>query len=178
MTYIALLRGINVGGNNIIKMVALRDCFEEAGYANVTTYIQSGNVIFTYKKTALAQLELNIEKMLQSVFDYSGLVVVLSLDDLRQIVVEAPAGFGTKPDSYRYDVIFPKRPLSPTDAVRDIPTHPTVDSIVAGRKAVYFSREIENVTKSKLGKLAGYPIYKQITIRNWNTTQKLSNLTH
>lgn len=173
MTYIALLRGINVGGNNIIKMADLRACFEKAGYANVVTYIQSGNVVFEAKQTPLATLEDDIERLLKKVFDYNGLVVVLSLHDLRQIVSKAPRGFGTKPDSYRYDVIFLKQPLSPAAAVLAIPTHPTVDSISAGTKAVYFSREIKNASKSRLSKIAGYPIYKQLTIRNWNTTNKL-----
>ncbi|NCP46313.1 MAG: DUF1697 domain-containing protein, partial [Flavobacteriales bacterium] len=45
--YLALLRGINVGGNNIIKMVDLKACFEKMGFTDVKTYIQSGNVIFT-----------------------------------------------------------------------------------------------------------------------------------
>lgn len=49
--FVALLRGINVGGNNIIKMADLKTCFEEMGFANVVTYIQSGNVLFDSNET-------------------------------------------------------------------------------------------------------------------------------
>ncbi|MCA9362448.1 DUF1697 domain-containing protein, partial [Candidatus Kaiserbacteria bacterium] len=57
MKHIALLRGINVGGNNIIKMTDLRACVEAAGFMDVSTYIQSGNIIFTNPRTSTAALE-------------------------------------------------------------------------------------------------------------------------
>ena len=54
--YVALLRGINVGGNNLIKMTELKACFEEQGFADVATYIQSGNVLFTRAESGAAKL--------------------------------------------------------------------------------------------------------------------------
>jgi uncharacterized protein (DUF1697 family) len=54
--YLALLRGINVGGNNIIKMVDLKACFEKMGFLDVSTYIQSGNVLFSSPETSLTKL--------------------------------------------------------------------------------------------------------------------------
>ena len=61
MKYVSLLRGINVGGNNIIKMADLKECFNDMGFANVRTYIQSGNVLFTASESTKA-LERKIEK--------------------------------------------------------------------------------------------------------------------
>ncbi len=62
--YIALLRGINVGGKNLIKMPDLRACFEENGFLSVVTYIQSGNVIFESEESSAPRLTQRIETML------------------------------------------------------------------------------------------------------------------
>ena len=173
MIYIALLRGINVGGNNIIKMADLRECLESADYENVSTYIQSGNVLFSHKKVANHKLEEKLEKLLKKKFSYDGKVVVVSASELAKVVKEAPKGFGNKPDKYRYDVIFLKEPLTPTETVKEIPVNEEVDEISKGKQAVYFSRLIAKATKSKLAKIVSLPVYKQVTIRNWNTTTKL-----
>jgi uncharacterized protein (DUF1697 family) len=105
--HVCLLRGINVGGNNMISMVALRACFEEAGFADVATYIQSGNVLFTPRmvKTA-AELTKNLEVLLSSAFNYQATVVVRDAKQMKDIVRKAPKGFGSEPDRYRYDVTF------------------------------------------------------------------------
>ena len=63
-TYVALLRGINVGGHKIIKMGQLRESFEELGFEGLATYVQSGNVVFKEPKKSLAELAHEIEEML------------------------------------------------------------------------------------------------------------------
>lgn len=77
-TYVALLRGINVGGKNLIGMPALKACFEENGFDDVSTYIQSGNVLFASRDTPSAALTPRIEKMLAEAFEYVPTVVVRS----------------------------------------------------------------------------------------------------
>ena len=104
--YIVLLRGINVGGNNIIKMTDLKTCFEEMGFTNVVTYIQSGNVLFDNQGNNQIQLTEQIEKALSGRFDYNSRVFLIFQQDLIQIVNNAPEDFGLSPDEYRYDVIF------------------------------------------------------------------------
>jgi uncharacterized protein (DUF1697 family) len=74
-TYVALLRGINVGGKNLIKMPALKAAFEADGFEYVTTYIQSGNVLFSSSGDRSAELTRRIEKMLAEAFDYVPTVV-------------------------------------------------------------------------------------------------------
>ncbi len=69
-----MLRGINVGGNNIIKMADLKACFERMGFSNVSTYIQSGNVIFESTKKDAARLEKKIETSLSEAFRYDSRV--------------------------------------------------------------------------------------------------------
>ena len=75
--YLALLRGINVGGSNIIKMAALKTCFEGMGFTNVATYIQSGNVLFASAEKNTGKLTRKIEKALSKQFSYKSLVVMV-----------------------------------------------------------------------------------------------------
>jgi uncharacterized protein (DUF1697 family) len=172
-TYVALLRGINVGGKNLIRMPALKAAFEADGFADVSTYIQSGNVLFTSSETRNAALTDRIEAMLAEAFDYVPTVVVRSRTQMRGIVDRAPKGFGSKPAQFRYDVIFLKEPLTAAKAIKEVPTNPAVDTSAAGTGVLYFSRLTAKATASRLSKIVASPIYPSVTIRNWNTTTKL-----
>jgi uncharacterized protein (DUF1697 family) len=176
-TYVALLRGINVGGKNLIRMPALKACFEENGFEDVATYIQSGNVLFaSSSETRNAALTDRIEAMLAESFDYVPTVVVRSRKQMRAIVDGAPKGFGSRPDEYRYDVIFVKEPLTAKKAIGEVPTNPAVDTAYAGTGVLYFSRLIARATASRMGKIVASPIYPSVTIRNWKTTTRLLSL--
>jgi uncharacterized protein (DUF1697 family) len=173
-TYVALLRGINVGGRNPIGMPALTACFEENGFEDVATYIQSGNVIFRSSGGASAELTRRIEKMLAASFDhYVPTVVVRSRTQMRAIVDRAPKGFGAAPAKYRYDVVFLKEPLAARTAMKSLELKPGVDAAHPGTGVLYLSRLTSRATSSRLNKIASSPIYPRVTIRNWNTTTKL-----
>jgi len=175
--HVALLRGINVGGKNAIPMPALKACFEEAGFANVATYIQSGNVVFDAPSSSQAELTRRIEGVLRKAFGhYDASVVVRSRSQMRAIVDRSPKGFGTEPATYRYDVVFLKPPLTAKTAIKDVPTKEGVDRIWAGTGVLYMSRLDSRATQSRLNRVASLPIYKNMTIRNWNTTTKLAEL--
>ena len=171
--YVALLRGINVGGNNLIKMIELRSSFASMGFGDVVTYIQSGNVVFSSKQTNKTKLTALIEKALSEAFSYESKVVVISRSDMEQVVAQAPKGFGKDTELYRYDVLFVKEPLKTSEALKDAPTAPGVDTVHAGDHALYFRRLVSKATQSKLNKLVQRPVYKNLTVRNWNTTIKL-----
>jgi uncharacterized protein (DUF1697 family) len=171
--YVALLRGINVGGNNLIKMTALKACFEALGLEDVVTYIASGNVLFASREAGGARLTARIEKALATAFAYRASIVLRSERELRRIVEGAPRGFGAAPATYRYDVIFLKSPLTAAAAIRDVPANPAVDRTYAGVGVLYFSRLISKATQSRISKLVSMPIYQNMTIRNWNTTSAL-----
>jgi uncharacterized protein (DUF1697 family) len=175
--YVALLRGINVGGKNAIPMPALKACFEDAGFDHVTTYIQSGNVVFDAPSSSQAELTPRIEGMLRRTFaHYDASVVLRSRNQMRSIVDRAPKGFGTEPSKYRYDVVFLKGPLTAKAAIKDVSTKEGVDRIWAGAGVLYMSRLDSRATQSRLNRVASLPIYKHMTIRNWNTTTKLRGL--
>jgi uncharacterized protein (DUF1697 family) len=173
--YVCLLRGINVGGNNLIKMADLKRCFESLGFKDVSTYIASGNVLFTAPGTAAA-LAKKIEPALSKAFNYQASVVLRSQAQLSATVDEAPKGFGADPAKYRYDAVFVKEPLKAKEALPQVPAAEGVDRVWAGDGVLYFSRLIARASTSKLTKLVGTPVYKQVTIRNWNTTTALLKL--
>ena len=173
--YVALLRGINVGGKNLIRMPALAACFEAQRLTDVSTYIQSGNVLFSARQGAAA-LERRLEAALADAFSYRATVVVRSHQQLAAVVARAPRGFGTQPARYRYDVIFLKGPLTAAAALADVPRKDGVDQVFAGAGVVYASRLVAKASQSRIGRLTALPIYQQMTIRNWNTTTALLRL--
>jgi uncharacterized protein (DUF1697 family) len=175
-TYIALLRGINVGGKNLIRMPALKAAFEEDGFEDVATYIQSGNVLFAGPGTRTTELTERIETLLAEAFDYVPTVVVRNRAQMRAIVDRRPNRFGAEPAKYRYDVVFLKEPLTAKVAMKSLQLKPGVDEAHAGTGVLYLSRLDARATQSRLNKIASSPIYPSVTIRNWNTTTKLLSL--
>jgi uncharacterized protein (DUF1697 family) len=177
MQYLTLLRGINVGGGNIIRMTDLKACFEASKLENVATYIQSGNVLFEAAETDSAKLVGKIEKALSTTFSpYQARIVLRSHAKLREIVRKAPKGFGSQPQKYRYDVIYLKEPLTAAEAMKSVTIKPGVDEAFAGAGVLYFSRLIAKASQSHLARIVSLPVYKDLTIRNWNTTTKILGL--
>lgn len=174
--YVALLRGVNVGGSNLIRMPALKACIEAQGLRNVATYIQSGNVLFTARRSNQLVLTRQIEKALSKTFAYRSRVVVRSFEQMKAIVEGAPKGFGGRPAAYRYDVIFLKDPLTADEAMKSMTANPGVDRVFAGDGVLYFSRLISKAAQSHLSRVVGKPEYQNMTIRNWNTSGKLLEL--
>ncbi|HYD03011.1 MAG TPA: DUF1697 domain-containing protein [Alphaproteobacteria bacterium] len=171
--YLALLRGINVGGNNIIKMADLKKSFEDMGFSDVATFIQSGNVIFSDSSKNTDSLTEKIEKALSKRFNYKSCVVLISHETLKKAVKLAPKDFGKYPDKYKYDVVFLKKPLTSANAMKEIKLKEGVDAAYAGKDVVYLSRLTAKASSSYINKIAMLLIYKQMTIRNWNSTTKL-----
>lgn len=171
--YLALLRGINVGGKNRLKMDALRACFEAIGFEEVRTYIQSGNVIFSSEEAQQGRLAAQIEEALLATFGYELPVVLRRHGELRNVVAQVPEGFGEEPDAFRYDVIFLKAPLTAAEAMQHVETREGVDRAHAGEGVLYFSRLIARASSSRLSRLVSTPVYGRMTIRNWRTTTRL-----
>jgi uncharacterized protein (DUF1697 family) len=89
-THVALLRGINVGGNNKIAMADLRDVVASLGHTDVSTYIQSGNVLFTARETDTDALAADLERAIEQAFGLRPRVIVLSRAELAQVISDNP----------------------------------------------------------------------------------------
>ena len=175
--YVVLLRGINVGGKNIVAMAALRRCLEDVGFADVSTYIASGNVLLASDKPA-AETGSLIEAALTRSFKLDSeliKVLVLSRSQLQAVIDRKPKGFGEQPDKYHSDAIF----LIDIDATQAMPAFSPregVDSVWPGDGLIYSQRLSAERTKSRLSKVMSSPLYKSMTIRSWATTTALLDL--
>jgi uncharacterized protein (DUF1697 family) len=169
------LRGINVGGRNKVPMADLRAAVKDAGHTDVATYIQSGNVVFSSTRPR-AEVEADLESVLERRFGFPLVVVVRSRAQLRAVVEHAPRGFGKRPDEYHSDVIFLRSPLTPARAMKIVELRDEVDQAWTGKGVLYFARLSARRTQSKMSKIVGTPEYALMTIRNWSTTTKLLGL--
>lgn len=171
------MRSINVGGKNKISMAELKLCFEELGFSNVTTYIQSGNAVLQSTSDAKTIKNL-IKECLPKKFKLDSSIIkvlVLTPTQLRDAIKNKPKGFGEQPDKYHSDVIF-LMDISPTEAMKAFSPKEGVDTIWTGKGVIYSQRLSSQRTKSRLSKIVGKPAYKSMTIRNWNTTTKMLEL--
>jgi uncharacterized protein (DUF1697 family) len=175
-TFLALLRGINVGGRNKVPMAKLRESFEDLGYRNVRTFIASGNVIFESDNETDALTE-EIQGALPEKFtlDDSFKVLVLTAGQLQQVIDQAPTGFGTDPRKYRYYVYF-LMGISPLDAFKAFEVREGIDRIWQGGEVNYSRQLLAKLTRSRINKIASTPAYQSITIRSWNTATSLLEL--
>src|SRR5215208_2293265 len=103
--FVALLRGVNVGGNNMISMSSLKKSFETMGFKDVVTYINSGNIIFNSTQADARKLESKIEQMLSRDYQLDSKVVVRSFSEMEKLVQSLPRNW-TGDSSWRYNVIF------------------------------------------------------------------------
>jgi uncharacterized protein (DUF1697 family) len=172
--YLALLRGINVGGRHKVPMADLRQAVEDLGYADVRTFIQTGNVLFGASGTA-DSVASTLEAMLCRHFelDSDGVMVrVLNRDQLASIVDGAPPGFGGQPGVYKYDVAFLKG-VTGDEVLAQVRVNAEVDAVWARPDAVYYRRLTSKLSQSRMSQIVSTPVYRYLTIRNWNTTTKL-----
>ena len=172
--YLALLRGINVGGKNLVKMTSLRTAVEEMGFDEVATYIQSGNVLFRAPRQKREELADRIESQLSRRFGTELKVVLLTEAQLQGVIEGAPRGFGAA--SHLCDVIFLRKPLTVKRALGVLETREGVDRAWAGKRVVYYSRLASKKSSSRLSKVVMLPEYQDMTIRSWSTTTKLHGL--
>ncbi len=172
--YLALLRGINVGGGNVIKMADLRACFEASKCENAVTYIQSGNVLFESTETDKDKLVRKLEKAISRTFSpYPARIVLRSHAEVAQVVQEAPKNFGKEPQKFRYDVIYLKEPMTATAAMTSVSTKPGVNEVAIGSDVLYFSRLIAKAAQSHMARIVSLPVCQHMTVRNWNTTSRI-----
>jgi uncharacterized protein (DUF1697 family) len=169
-----LIRGINVGGKNKVSMTDLKHHLENLHHVDVQTYINSGNVILKSSKHA-DEIKLEIESQLPVWFkldDETIKVLVISKSMLSNIIESKPEGFGEEPTKYHSDVIF-LMGIDSNQAFSVFVPKPEVDYVWRGEDVIYSRRLSAERTKSRLNKITASPLYKSMTIRNWNTTMKL-----
>jgi len=184
-THIALLRGINLGGNKRMAMADLRELVSSLGHQDVSTYIQSGNVLFSTPEPDTAGLA---DGLRQAIADRLGIqagVIVLTRDQLAQVARDNP--YPDEPDPKSVHVIFlpadqdlalmPERAARLADVQQQAADKGSRDEVTQVGRAVYLHTP-DGFGNSELAKLlgkAGGPMSAKGagTARNWSTVTKL-----
>lgn len=174
--FLALLRGINVGGRNIIAKDDLRASFEDLGFRDVRTYIQSGNILFRSEPALAKDLIRPIEEGLSARFGYEAQVVVLSRRDYRAVLRAAPDGWGVD-ERQKHNACFTLSGLRPAEVIARLPAPvERLESVTPGPGVIFWSIDEEQQTRTSYAKLAAARVYRQLTIRNHQTVFKLRDL--
>ncbi|MBX3291876.1 MAG: DUF1697 domain-containing protein [Acidobacteria bacterium] len=174
MRYVALLRGINVGGNTMLKMSALKACREQAGFENVVTYINSGNVGFDSERSE-SDLVSSIESAIAAEFEKQVPVIVRAQADIARIISANPFD-GEFENHKEMHVLFLKEEM-PTDKMAEL-----MEAVEPPERFAVIGREIfchlpMGVANSLLGKsYIEKKLKLAVTARNWRTVEKLTVL--
>jgi uncharacterized protein (DUF1697 family) len=172
---ICLLRGVNVGGHNQIKMDALRALCESLKLCNVQTYIQSGNVVFQSREINPAKVAAKIEDALEKQHGFRPDVVLRTAAEMRDVISRSPFSKRKGIEPNKLAVMFldhePEKVIQ--DAVRKI--NPEVEELhLLGRELyIYFPN---GMGRSKLVPLLARALKNAGTARNWNTVVKLLDM--
>lgn len=172
-TYISILRGINVSGHKIIKMDSLRNLYENMGFVNVITYVQSGNVIFKGEDIEINSLENKISQQIEKEFGFQVPVIVLSIEKLKHIIDNNPFAEDKNKDKSFFHISFLSSKPEKYDPTTIKDKKQDDEDIAFSDHAVYLycpngygrTKLTNNFIESKLKVGA--------TTRNWKTTQEL-----
>jgi len=173
--YVALLRGINVGGKTLIKMADLKTSFEDLGFGEVSTYIASGNVLFETGEDDAAKLATKIEGAVEQRFKLAVKVVVLDRKAYARIVKAIPKpwiGDGT----VRANVAFVRPGTDAKAVVGELEPDPAIEQVKAVDGAILWATRRDSLNRSAMRKLIAGAAYKELTVRNLNTTLKVNDL--
>ena len=174
--FLALLRGINVGGRNLITKDQLQSIFEDLNLTKVRTYIQSGNILFRGGKKSSKILTRAIEKRLSTRLNCVARAAVMSYDEYVSAIESAPSDWGTHA-LYKHDALFTLDGTTPVDVLAQLPTpKKDIETISIGPGVVFWSTSVEHRTKTTFMKLPAAPVYEQLTIRNHKTVFNLLQL--
>jgi uncharacterized protein (DUF1697 family) len=171
MKYVALLRGINVGGNNKVPMSELKTLFEGLGFTDVQTYINSGNVIFAGNKSLLKKVEPAFAKQ----FGFSIKFLFIDQKKLQKIHDAIPIDW-TNDAEQKTDVWFLWDECANESSLELLSIREGVDTVLYVDGAIIWHVLKKDINKSGMNDVIGTKLYKNLTARNVNTVRKLIKL--
>lgn len=175
MKHVALLRGINVGGNRKVPMKQLKALFERTGMDDVRTYIHSGNVIFRTDGVEAAGLRALLESAIRSEFGFSVMVILRSAERIRMVVEALPETWIDGIEA-KCDVMFLNDGIDAEETLCRLTIKPEIDDVRYVPGAILWRADRSALTRSGMMKLAGTELYANMTVRNCNTVRKLDAL--
>ena len=172
MEFVALLRGVNAGKERRVDMRRLKALFERLGFGGVSTYINSGNVLFSGAGRPAA-LRGNIEAAIGAEFGFEVAVLVKTRAQMRAIARAIPAGWRNDAKQ-RTDVAYLFEEADAAAALEKLPFNREVVDARYIKGAVVWNLDRKNYSRSRLNKLIGSELYKAMTLRNVNTARFLA----
>lgn len=174
--YIALLRGINVGGKNNISMKELKELLEENGFRDVVTYINSGNIIFSSDNSDIEFLKRNCEALIFENFKLELSMMIISAGEFIEALKNAPDWWGTDKES-KHNAIFVIPPITVDEVFKEFgEIKPEYEKVSSFGKVIFWSAPLKTFSRTRWSKVVGKSVYNKITIRNSNTVKKLTEL--
>jgi uncharacterized protein (DUF1697 family) len=174
--YIALLRGINVGGNRKIKMADLKKKLIEIGLEKVQTYIQSGNVIFYYKKETTERLSEMIKKVVKETYDFDIETMTFEVANFRKIVENMP--FEVNETNVKtFHIMMLKTAVEEDNIIEKLEKYITTGEIIQPTQKVLYLQYPNGFGRSKLSNnVVEKALKTSSTTRNWRTMNKILEL--
>ena len=173
--FVALLRGVNVGGNNIISMKSLKTSFEQMGFSDVSTYINSGNILFKAKERDARKLETKIESMLSKEYKLGCKVVVRSFPEMASLIENLPKDWNSD-TQWKYNVIFLRHSIDSEKVLESLGPKREIEKVVYYPGTLLWSARINDLKQTSLDRLSSQKLFQDMTVRNTNTTRKLYEL--
>ena len=159
----------------MISMRSLKESFERIGFTDVTTYINSGNIIFKDNEDDPRKLERRIEQMLSQDYQLDSKVVVRSFEEMEKLLKSLPQSWGGD-SSWRYNVIFLRHSIDSEEILGDLPEKSDIEEVIYQPGALLWSAQASEMKPGQMVKLSSRKLYQDITVRNLNTTRKLYEL--
>ncbi len=174
--YISILRGINVGGHKLIKMDALRSMYGQLDFSKVTTYIQSGNVIFQTLELSLPDLADTISEKIKITFGFEVPVIVIEKAELEDILMKNPFIRDKKEDINSLHVTFLSAPPDPEKVAQIATGNYGADQfLILGRTVYLFCPGAYHATKLS-NTFFEKKLQRTATTRNWKTVSELAKI--
>lgn len=175
--YIALLRGINISGKNKVPMPLLKEVFEEMGFLHVSTYINSGNVLFMSDKNK-DDITLQCKEMLKDCFPFEIPVLIISHKELIEALENAPAWWDIQSDvEIIHQAIFLIPPVTIDEVFQAVKeAKPEYEKVGSYKNVIFWSAPRATLSKTSWYKIASSSVNYKVTIRNASTTKKLQAL--
>ncbi len=172
--YVALLRGINVGGNHKVPMPQLKLLFENLGHKKVATYINSGNIIFE-SELPTTSLESDLTNAFVEEFGFSAAILVRSIDQIKTTADGLDPLWENNSDQ-KTDVIFLPNDIKSPSVLKTISVDPVIDTLIYVDGAIIWHIDRSNYSRSGMNNFIKNPLYKKVTVRNCNTVRKVHEI--
>jgi uncharacterized protein (DUF1697 family) len=172
--YVAFLRGINVGGHRLVKMVELAAMFEAMGFIDVKTVIASGNVLFTARDADSCRVTVKIERGLAEALGYEVRVMLRTVNYLRMLVDREPFAGIDDESIHRYVVFYPTLPETFPALPMHFPEEAYSFLAIEGTDLFMIAGMTESGERADFGKSLVKHFGKISTSRNWNTIVKIA----